>query len=246
MLQNTFVHLAGFNHAQETELWRGGVKDWDDFLETFGRNSIYKKNCVKVASAKHALHLCDGEYFAANLPDRESWRAYPDFKNIAYLDIETTGLSPDSDYVTVAGLYDGKNVKSYIHGKNMCELIPDISQYDVVVTFNGKRFDLPFLKKRYSIRFPPIHIDLLPLMQSLGQFGGLKKIEERFGLKRDSDLCGLCGFDAVRLWRIYDNKGCKESLDRLVRYNAADIKNLQTLLKWAYNKKRLSTGIDEI
>lgn len=246
MLQNTFVHLADFTHTQETELWKGGVKNWDDFLENFGQNAIYKKNCIKIASAKDALTSSNGDFFALNLPDKENWRAYPDFSKIVYLDIETTGLSPNTDYVTVAGLYDGKKIKSYIHGVNMCDLIPDISQYDLVVTFNGKRFDIPFLKKRYNIRFPPIHIDLLPVLQSLGQFGGLKKIEKRFGLERESDLCGLSGFDAVKLWRKYNTKGCKESLDKLVRYNAADITNLEKLLEWAYAKKRLSTGFDEI
>ena len=37
------------------------------------------------------------------------------------------------------------------------------------------------------------------------------------------------GFEAVRLWWRYRREGCRESLDRLLRYNAEDVLNLVPL-----------------
>jgi uncharacterized protein YprB with RNaseH-like and TPR domain len=166
---------------------------------------------------------------------------------VAYVDIETTGLAPATDYMTVVGLYDGKKARSYVHGFNLNDFRRDIAEFDMVATFNGSMFDLPFIRKSFpGISLPPLHVDLRFLLASLGVRGGLKRIEQQFGFEREGDLKGMTGYDAVLLWQRYLKRKDEAALDRLVRYNVADICNLKALLEWAYREKRIRTGFDDI
>jgi uncharacterized protein YprB with RNaseH-like and TPR domain len=170
-------------------------------------------------------------------------RAVKKFNKICYVDIETTGLGRGDDYTTVIGLYDGSNVKSYIHGKNINDFLEEVSKYETVVTFNGTLFDLPFIRREFAnVKLPPIHVDLRFVLASLEIKGGLKKIEEKFGLEREDDLKGLNGYDAVLLWKKYKKDNDEAALDKLVRYNAADIQNLKFLLNYAYDEKSKRLG----
>ncbi|MFH1394048.1 MAG: ribonuclease H-like domain-containing protein [Candidatus Micrarchaeota archaeon] len=245
MLDNTFIHLPNFGPNRERKLWYSGVKNWDDFLERFGESTYHQGQCRTVASSRHALKSNDAQYFAEALPRNEAWRCFPHFSRTAYLDIETTGLSAESNDLTVVGIYDGENTKSYIDGQNLDELYKDVKKFDMVVTFNGSLFDVPFLKKSMrGIEIPKLHVDLRFVLSSLNIRGGLKNIERQFGLEREGDLRGLTGYDAVLLWQRYKKRNDKAALDKLVRYNAADISNLKMLLDWAYKEKRKETGFD--
>ena len=247
MLENTFIHLPDFGPRRERRLWDSGISDWEDFLERFGSSPYHKKYCSIIASSYYALRNKEAGFFASALPTSETWRSFPHFERIAYLDIETTGLGPETDYVTVIGLFDGNKTHSYIHGQNLGDFVRDISYYDAVVTFNGSLFDLPFLRKAFpGVGLPKLHIDLRFLLQSLDVRGGLKKIEEKLGFERESDLKGLTGYDAVKFWQAYIRRNDNVALEKLIRYNAADIYNLKKLLEWAYREKRTRTGFDEL
>ena len=68
----------------------------------------------------------------------------------AYLDIETTGLSPKYYDLTVVGLHledDNDEVVQFV-GEEICssELLKIIRKVDTVYTYNGALFDLPFIK----------------------------------------------------------------------------------------------------
>lgn len=244
MLENTFIHLPNFGPTRERKLWSRGILSWDDFLGRFGSSNYHRDWCSRIAGCKYALKEGDPKHFAKVLPSSEKWRAFPHFTKRAYLDIETTGLSAEGDHVTVIGLYDGEDTKSFIWGKNLDGFRDEISKYDMVVTFNGSMFDVPFLNKSMKgLEIPPLHMDLRFVLSSIDVTGGLKRIEKRFGLEREDDLAGLTGYDAVKLWRRYRN-GEERALDTLVRYNAADISSLKVLAEWAYKEKRKRTGID--
>ncbi len=69
----------------------------------------------------------------------------------AYLDIETTGLSLPYDEIMVVGLYlvngnQGKMVQ--LVGKNITKdrLTEELHGVQNIFTYNGRRFDLPFIK----------------------------------------------------------------------------------------------------
>ncbi|HSB46395.1 MAG TPA: ribonuclease H-like domain-containing protein [Candidatus Bilamarchaeum sp.] len=247
MLRNTFIHLPDFGPRRERRLWGSGVSDWEEFLDKFGSSEYHRHQCSLIARSQYCLSRKEPEFFAESLPSSETWRAFPEFRKIAYLDIETTGLAPQTDYVTVIGLFDGEDTHSYVHGQNLGDFLKEISGYEMVVTFNGSLFDIPFLKKAFpGVRIPRLHVDLRFLLQSLNVRGGLKRIEESFGYEREGDLKGLNGYDAVKFWQAYIKRNDRDALDRLIRYNAADISNLKKLLEWAYREKRVRTGFDEI
>jgi uncharacterized protein YprB with RNaseH-like and TPR domain len=247
MLEHTFIHLQGVGEATERKIWESGVRCWDDYISMHSSNSRFKHHCKHIENSKHSFRKKDPDFFANTLASRDTWRAFPHFGKIAYLDIETTGLGKGRDYTTVAGIYDGKKVHSFIHGDNLDELNDEICKYDMVVTFNGAQFDIPFLKSDIpGIKIPNLHVDLRWVLNSLGISGGLKRIEEKFKFEREEDLKGLNGYDAVKLWKKYKHNNDKKALDILVRYNGADISNLGKLMEYVYSEKRKETGFDAI
>ena len=187
-----------------------------------------------------ALERADARFFAAHMPREEWWRLYPSFESKAvFLDIETTGLSHYYDEITVVGLYDGKRVKTLLAGHNLKNLSELLNPYDIVVTFNGTMFDIPFLKTKFpSLRLPPIHLDLRYLLRRLGLSGGLKQIERALGIERSKEAKEVDGLMATVLWARY-LRGDTEALERLVKYNAADITSLQSLMR--YSCQQLTT-----
>jgi uncharacterized protein YprB with RNaseH-like and TPR domain len=86
----------------------------------------------------------DYKYFQEHLPNK--LRLADSIDEIAYLDIETTGLRHmigDKFKITSIVLFDGYSIKYYINGFNLEQFKEDIRSYQAVVTFNGNRFDLP-------------------------------------------------------------------------------------------------------
>ena len=57
----------------------------------------------------------------------------------------------------------------------------------------------------------------------------MKNIEKVFNLKRADDVEGMCGNDAVLLWREWRKTGNRAALDKIIAYNEEDIVNLKPL-----------------
>ncbi len=188
-------------------------------------------------------HLKDNNprHFADSLPSSDYWRRLPDFlHSIAYLDIETTGLGGPGDYITTIALYDGKSIFSYVKGRNLDDFRADIARYKVIVTYNGKCFEVPFIENDLGIKMNHAHIDLRYVLKSLGYTGGLKVCEEKLGIARE-ELEGIDGFFAVLLWNDFKARKNEKALETLLAYNVVDTVNLQTLMFKAYNMKLRET-----
>lgn len=243
MITSTFCHIEGIGEATEQKIWDAGILNWDDFLAS---NDIpLSSNKIKTIKngidfSKEALKSRDHEYFSFTLPSKLHWRIFGEFKySVAYLDIETTGLSPEYNEITTCAIYDGSEIKYYINGDNLDQFIKDINNYSVIVTYNGKGFDIPFIEHYFGIQLQNSHIDLRYILASLGYSGGLKGCEKQFGLSRN-DLEGIDGRLAVYLWDEY-KKGDKNALDTLLAYNIEDVVNLEHLMHQSYNLKLHST-----
>jgi uncharacterized protein YprB with RNaseH-like and TPR domain len=65
--------------------------------------------------------------------------------------------------------------------------------------------------------------------------GGLKHIEREVQIARETDVVGLDGWEAVRLWHQWC-AGDEAARDLLLRYNAADTKNLEPLAVLLYDQ----------
>ena len=193
----------------------------------------------RIRGAIEALHRGRHRYFARGLSPRDHWRAWREFRHaIAFLDIETTGLSIGRDAITVVGVFDGTRKRSFVQGDNLEDLPAAMARAKLLVTFNGARFDVPFLRKAFPrMALDQIHLDLLHPLRRLGFVGGLKAIESQVGILRSEETTGLGGFDAVRLWHAYD-AGDDDALDLLLEYNMEDVVNLEPLAELAYEGLR--------
>lgn len=240
MLTNSYIHLPKIGAATERKIWDCGIKSWDEFMEEPHRTGLpeskLKQILEGISISKEKLNARDHTYFASNLPKNEHWRAYREFgDDTIFLDIETTGLSPYYNEITMIGVYGSDRTKVFISGIDLEDFPQALKGCKVIVTFNGARFDLPFIEHHLpGVSFDHLlHIDLLYPLRRLGLTGGLKSIETELRLSRSDETTGLSGFDAVRLWYQY-KRGNKAALDILVRYNIEDIQNLETIIEMLY------------
>ncbi len=248
MIKHTFCHIPGIGAKTERQLWDSGLLSWQAVNEESIKSlSRKRRDLLTRYSTESTAQLAAGNaaYFCDLLPASQAWRMFPDFENwVAYLDIETTGLNGDRDYITTIALYDGLNVYHYIRGENLDEFVDRIASYKLLVTYNGKTFDVPFLRRHLGLSMLHAHIDLRYVLASLGQVGGLKACEKRLGLDR-KELADVDGYFAVLLWRDYMRSGNRKSLDTLLAYNIADVLNLATIMPMAYNMKIQDTPFHE-
>jgi uncharacterized protein YprB with RNaseH-like and TPR domain len=238
VLERTFIHIQGIGAKTEKGLWKRGIMCWQDFL--LFRGTVFspeRDELVRRALEDSLAHLDDAGYFAGLLPLSELWRLFGTFgRRAAYIDIETSGTYQGAGEITVIGLYDGREVMSFVNGRNLEEFQEAVSGYDLMVTFNGSSFDVPVMKRWFrGLKLPPAHLDLRHVLKRLGYRGGLKSIEKQVGIKREEAVEGLDGYDAVMLWDAYQ-WGDDASLERLLRYNAADIVSLKVLAELAYER----------
>ena len=240
MIQNTFSFIDGVSQNSELKIKEAGIDNWDDFLEQHHEldclpQSKLDKIKTELFFAKQAHQEKDLNYFKQKVPLNEHWKL-KDLGKIAYVDIETTGLSRWSHEITTIGIYDGIEPKVYIQGKDLSDAYEKLQEYDIIVTFNGKQFDMPFIEHHGKQKYDLIHLDLRFLLKELGFAGGLKKIEIELGITRPDELEGVDGYEAVRLWRRYI-KGDLSALEKLVKYNISDIVNLKDLLDYYISEK---------
>lgn len=245
ILQRTFLHAPGVGSKTEKSLWKEGITSWDKFLDSSSTafKSLRSRPRVwkVIEKSTRALEKQDVQFFSEFMPREAWWRLSSTFESkMVFLDIETTGLSNYYDEITLVGLYDGQRVETLIAGHNLKKLPDLLARYDIVVTFNGTLFDLPFLKTKLpSLRLPPIHIDLRYLLKRLGYAGGLKAIEHKLGMRRSEKAQAINGYLATVLWSRY-KRGDLSALEQLVHYNVADVTNLKCLLKFACQQLRAS------
>ena len=242
MLCQTFQHIPGLGERRERALWRRGISSWDDLLAAPQRSglpaTLLRDAQAIIELSKEALRQGNIYFFAQLLPVREHWRLYGDFQDVtAYLDIETGPLGHGRQGITVIGLFDGQEFRSFVRGHNLHTFEDYLRRYDLLVTFNGKSFDLPVIERDLGIPIYQAQIDLRMFLHHLGYHGGLKRIERQWGILREDQIAGLTGFDAVLLWARYRH-GDSAALERLIAYNRADVVNLEVLLKRSYELAR--------
>ncbi len=237
MLNHTFRHIPGIGLKTERRWWQAGLSSWDDFHNpcplplTPAKMAMIREHLEQSKS-----HLADNPlYFYELLNGNQHWRLFPHYRHTSlYLDIETTGLSEFQDHITTIATYDGAQVKYYVHGENLGDFIHDLDRFDLLITYNGKTFDIPMIERAFGSRIHKAHIDLRYLLRNLGLSGGLKSCERQLGLDR-GDLAGVDGFFAVLLWQEYVRSGNHKALETLLAYNIEDVVNLETLMVHAYN-----------
>jgi uncharacterized protein YprB with RNaseH-like and TPR domain len=229
-IENSFIPVRGVGETTERRLWRAGVTHWDDFDGAHVGETTADRIDSFIGEARSRLRSGDARYFGETFPSGERWRLYENFRDsTCFFDIETTGLSPETDEVTTVSFHQDGETTTLVAGDNLTSgsLAEQFGKADLVATFNGKRFDVPFLESNFDVSVDVPHIDLLYPCRRLDLTGGLKRVEGEVGIERDRP--DLSGRVAVRLWHEYE-RGDDAALDTLVSYNREDAVNLRTLL----------------
>jgi uncharacterized protein YprB with RNaseH-like and TPR domain len=152
----------------------------------------------------------------------------------AYIDIETTGLAPFDCEITVIGIHicrGGETEFVQLVGRDVTTdgILEALQGVDVIYSYNGSRFDLPFIHSRLGINLAELfnHRDLMYDCWRNNLYGGLKAVERQLGIRRV--LAGMNGYEAVRLWWKYVDSFDLDALNMLLEYNKEDVVNLKTL-----------------
>ncbi len=239
MLKNTFLHIPGIGAETEKKFWRRGICDWDSFNTTDpGKVPAKKEATVYEYLFTSKQHLQDGDprFFAELMPAGQHWRFFPEFRESAvFLDIETSGLDVCFGEISTIAMYDGRSIFTYVNGENLDEFKNDIKKYNLIISYNGKSFDVPFIQDYMGITLDHAHIDLRYVLAGLGFKGGLKRCEKAMGIDR-GDLSGVDGYFAVHLWNEYKQTKDPKALETLLAYNVEDVVNLEILMVEAYNQ----------
>jgi hypothetical protein len=173
--------------------------------------------------------------------------AAPEISRIAFLDIETTGLSSACKaFLVGVGRYlpgEGFVVAQYFLENPASEtclleaVAKEAGESSLIVTYNGACFDLPILEERARAReIPPLfrdvpHLDLLHFARSAWKCDSkncrlITMEEDRLEFWREGDIPGR---EIPGVYREYILRGRSEKMKTVFYHNALDILSLACL-----------------
>lgn len=146
-----------------------------------------------------------------------------------YLDIETTGLSPKKDEITIIGLLCNNTFEQFTKNVNLKAYYIDeyimMHEPTEVVGYNSNRFDIPFMESFGVETLANLkQTDLMIQCHNLNLKGGLKKVESILDIERQHEPLNF--FQQKALWKKWINTNDWSALDRLLAYNKEDVMNL--------------------
>ena len=172
-----------------------------------------------------------------------------ELSRVLFLDTETTGLSGGAGtvaFLTGIGYFENGEfvveqnfMRDYPEeGPMLARVGEKLKNSDLLVTFNGRTFDMPLLSSRYimqGMRMPNPeipHLDLLPCARSAWKIRlsrcNLASLEEQvFGLAREDDLPGS---QVPRAFFDYLATGEFMYVEPVLRHNVQDIRSLPMVL----------------
>ncbi|MCI8668283.1 MAG: ribonuclease H-like domain-containing protein [Lachnospiraceae bacterium] len=193
---------------------------------------------MEIIKKQISMNVCHGieEYFPG--------------KNILYFDIETTGLSSSRGMIYLIGTAWRKEDSCYeihqyfaynaIDEKDLIlEFVRNIQSFDILVSFNGDNFDLPFLKKRaeylgLSVNILNYGIVSVDIYRKIRKYCGLlgmenakqKTVEKFLGIQRKDTVSGK---ELIKVYRDYLVKRDEHMRDILLLHNSEDVTGLPVL-----------------
>lgn len=178
-----------------------------------------------------------------------------------FLDIETTGLKRDRDPVYLIGIMypeafdnDLRFKITLFFAENTSEEKDILTSFSSFlndygrssgrvlkfITFNGDRFDIPFLKTRYLINNIPCpgvltdteHTDIYKMIKPFRKYFGLshlnqKSIEKLLMINREDKYTGG---ELIDVYREYASTGDPGLLDMLITHNKDDVYGMYKIL----------------
>ena len=169
-------------------------------------------------------------------------------KDIAFVDIETTGLSASSSGIYLIGAAFHRQMEWHIRQWFADSLSAEqdilrdffefLKEFRVVVTYNGDSFDLPFLEhcaEQYSIPFSRESFESFDLyrkarpLKKLLSLENLKQstIEEFLGIEREDHTSGK---DMIPVYQSFLETRDETLYHDLLQHNESDIRSLPCML----------------
>ena len=167
---------------------------------------------------------------------------------LLFLDIETTGLSAQRSFIYLIGtayLKDGSWNVSQFFAENpqdepqiLFSFLDFLSYFDTVITFNGNRFDIPFIEARASMYgyntglSCKSGIDIYRRIKPYKRLFGLadmkqKSIEHFMNIERTDEMSGG---ELIGVYESYTREPSQDRLDLLLRHNFDDVCGMVNLL----------------
>ncbi|MBR1992720.1 MAG: ribonuclease H-like domain-containing protein [Firmicutes bacterium] len=205
---------------------------------------------------KHITKHFDENIYTSNALD-----FYFKGMKIGVLDIETTGLDPSRNKFILGGLFDIQSgtmhqffAESRSEEKQALEKFYElISDFDMVITYNGKHFDMPFIARRMKAHgigacnglaastfdtaaLLPYNLDLYLVVNGHSPIKKFvpnlkqKTVENYMGLwqSRDDEISGA---ESVELYNKYEKSGDPELESKILLHNSDDVLQLTRLIK---------------
>lgn len=166
----------------------------------------------------------------------------------AFFDIETTGFSPKNSFVYLIGMAVRR--KDFIEiiqffaenraqeAEILSAFFQSLTSVHTLITFNGDRFDFPFLKARealHGLSNPWEYVSSLDLYKLTGKFAHLfhlpdkkqKSVEKFLGIERE-DRFG--GGELISVYYAYEKQKDLQSEQLLLLHNYEDVLGMTKLL----------------
>ena len=196
---------------------------------------------------KHIIEEWSEEIYSTAL-----WDFYFDGMRVGSLDIETTGFNSTRNKFILGGVY---NVETHrLHQilaesraeepAALQEYMDTISDLDVLITYNGKSFDIPFLNGRLAA-YPAVspgscdHLYNLDLYQVLSSHSPIRKLVPNLRQKTVENYMGLwetradeiSGAESVDLYNQFEATGDPDAEAQILLHNNDDVRQLTRLTK---------------
>jgi uncharacterized protein YprB with RNaseH-like and TPR domain len=220
-----------------------------NFRNTFQENAPARR-LIKFGAT---IMICIRESYPEAFFESNTFRFYFEGLKLGVVDIETTGLNPDRSRFILGGLVapDGQGkqaVQLLSESKEeepllILSYLSELADLDVLVSYNGDHFDLPFLNRR--ILHNRISAEELPLFQSfdlyriLDRYSNFRKLLPNLKQKTVEIFLGLwpdrtdeiSGADSVELYHQFLKTGDPAVRDMILLHNKDDILQLSRLMK---------------
>lgn len=166
-------------------------------------------------------------------------------ESVCYLDIETTGLSAAPLFLVGLMYTEGRRLvvdqlfaRDYSEEETVLRFLAEaMPRFDILVTFNGITFDVPYIEERMTVHrlafpAPATHIDLLPLARAV--VGGrtpnhrLQTLESHFcKRKRVGDIRGA---DIPQAYHDFVRTGDAKDMANVIHHNRLDLVTMLQLV----------------
>lgn len=203
------------------------------------------------------MYLWEKEY-AEHLYQSKVFDFYFKPLKVGIFDIETTGLSPEKSQFILGGLVTdtdaGIKVQQFFaesRGDEAASLkayLSELSKLDLLISYNGDHFDLPFLNKRLQahglsyghqpgIMLPPHHS--FDLYKILDRHSTLRKLLPNLKQKTVETFLGLwssrgdeiSGKESIDLYYNFLRTGDADIRETILLHNRDDVLQLSRLLR---------------